>query len=67
MTSLGKWGISARARTALGRRKAFSVLAVTVAAAAGLTTVAATGRRGSHARRPASSRGTGGTWVGDGR
>jgi hypothetical protein len=53
MTSLGKWGISARARTALGRRKAFSVLAVTVAAAAGLTTVAAAGPAGAVATHAA--------------
>jgi outer membrane protein assembly factor BamB len=53
MTSLGKWGISARARTALGRRKAFSVLAVTVAAAAGHTPVAAAGPAGAVATHAA--------------
>jgi outer membrane protein assembly factor BamB len=53
MTSLGKWGISARARTALGRRKAFSVLAVTVAAATGLTAVAAAGPAGAVATHAA--------------
>jgi outer membrane protein assembly factor BamB len=53
MTSLGKWGISARARTALGRRKAFSVLAVTAAAAAGLTAVAAAGPAGAVATHAA--------------
>ena len=46
MTSLGKWGISARARIALGARKSFSVLAVTAAAAAGLTAVAAVAAAG---------------------
>ena len=43
MTSLGKWVISARARSALGVRTSFSVLAVTAAAAAGLTAVAGAG------------------------
>ena len=47
MTSLGKWVISARARTALGARKSFSVLAVTAMSAAGLTAVAAAGPAGA--------------------
>ena len=54
MTSLGKWVLLARARTALGARKSFSVLAVTTVAAAGLTAVAAAGPAGaaaSHAGR----------------
>ena len=49
MTSLGKWVIPARARTALGARKSFSVLAVTAVAAAGLTAVAAAGPAGAAA------------------
>ena len=49
MTSLGKWVILARARTALGARKSFSVLAVTTVAAAGLTAVAAAGPAGAAA------------------
>src|SRR5215470_15373634 len=48
MTSLVKWGISARARGALGARKSVSVLAVT-AVAAGLTAVAAAGPAGAAA------------------
>ena len=55
MTSLGKWVILARARTALGARKSSSVLLVTAMSAAGLTAVAAAGpRRGSqpHGRSP---------------
>jgi hypothetical protein len=48
MASLGKWVIPARARTALGVRKSFTVLAVT-AVAAGLTAVAAVGPAGAAA------------------
>src|SRR5215470_18700437 len=48
MTSLVKWGISTRAREALGARKSVSVLAVT-AVAAGLTAVAAAGPAGAAA------------------
>jgi glucose dehydrogenase len=53
MISLGKWGISARARIALGARKSFLVLAVTAAAAAGLTAVAAAGPAGAAATHAA--------------
>src|SRR5690348_9498908 len=49
MTSLGKSVISARARTALGARKSFSVLAATAVAAAGLTAVAGPGTAGAAA------------------
>ena len=49
MTSLGKWVISARARSALGVRTSFSVLAVTAVAAAGLTAVAGAGPAGAAA------------------
>src|SRR5215472_11481661 len=49
MTSLGKWGISARARVALGAHKSVSVVAVTAVAAAGLTAVAAAGPAGAAA------------------
>jgi outer membrane protein assembly factor BamB len=49
MTSLGKWGISARARMALGAHKSVVVLAVTAVAAAGLTAVAAAGPAGAAA------------------
>jgi Abnormal spindle-like microcephaly-assoc'd, ASPM-SPD-2-Hydin/PQQ-like domain len=49
MKSLGKWGIFARARMALGAHKSVSVLAVTAVAAAGLTAVAAAGPAGAAA------------------
>jgi hypothetical protein len=49
MTSLGKWGISARARVALGAHKSVVVLTVTAVAAAGLTAVAAAGPAGAAA------------------
>jgi hypothetical protein len=49
MTSVRKWVISARARTALGPRKSFSVLAVAAMSAAGLTAVAAAGPAGAAA------------------
>ena len=49
MTSLGKWVILTRARTALGARKSFSILAVTAVAAAGLTAVAGAGTAGAAA------------------
>ena len=49
MTSLGKWVTSARARSALGVRTSFSVLAVTAVAAAGLTAVAGAGPAGAAA------------------
>jgi glucose dehydrogenase len=49
MTSLGKWVILTRARTALGARKSFSVLAVTAVAAAGLAAVAGAGTAGAAA------------------
>ena len=49
MTSLGKSVICVRARTALGARKSFSVLAVTAVAAAGLTAVAGAGIAGAAA------------------
>jgi hypothetical protein len=52
MTSLGKSVICARARTVLGARKSFSVLAITAAAAAGLTAVAGTGTAGAAATHP---------------
>ena len=48
MTSLGKSSISARARTTLGGRKSFSVLAV-MAVAAGLTAAAGAGTAGAAA------------------
>jgi hypothetical protein len=51
MISLGKWGISARARIALGARNSFSVLAV-AAVVAGLTAVAAAGPAGAAATHP---------------
>jgi hypothetical protein len=51
MTSLGKWVVFARARTALGARKSFSVLAVAAVSAAGL---AAAGPAGAAATRPAA-------------
>ncbi len=54
MTSLGNWLNFARARSALGARKSFSVLVVTALSAAGLTAVAAAGPAGaatSHAGR----------------
>ena len=54
MTSLGKWVILARARTALGARKSFSVLLVTAMSAAGLTAVAAAGPAGAAASRTAA-------------
>ena len=54
MTSLGKWVILARARTALGARKSFSVLLVTAVSAAGLTAVAAAGPAGAAAARTAA-------------
>ena len=58
MTSLGKTIISARARTALGARKSFTILVVTAVAAVGLTAVAAVaGWRSGQARRPASRHG----------
>ena len=53
MISLGKWGISARARIALGARNSFSVLAVAAVVAA-LTAVAGAGTAGvaaTHAGR----------------
>jgi len=49
MTSLGKPVIYVRARTALGARKSFSILAVAAVAAAGLTAVAAAGPAGAAA------------------
>ena len=55
MTSLGKWGVPARARTALGARKSFSVLAVAAVAAAGLTAVAAAGPAGAAAHHHAAA------------
>ena len=55
MTSLGKWGVPARARTALGARKSFSVLAVAAIAAAGLTAVAAAGPAGAAAHHHAAA------------
>ena len=54
MTTLGKLGILARVRTALGARKPFSVLLVTAMSAAGLTAVAAAGPAGAAATRPAA-------------
>jgi len=48
MTSLGKWGISARGRTMRGARASFSVLAV-AAVAAGLTAVAGAAAAGAAA------------------
>jgi hypothetical protein len=54
MTSLGKWVILARVRTALGARKSFSVLLVTAMSAAGLTAVAAAGPAGAAATRTAA-------------
>ena len=54
MTSLGKWVLLARARTALGARKSFSVLLVTAMSAAGLTAVAAAGPAGAAASRTAA-------------
>jgi Abnormal spindle-like microcephaly-assoc'd, ASPM-SPD-2-Hydin/PQQ-like domain len=54
MTSHGNWLNFARARSALGARKSFSVLVVTALSAAGLTAVAAAGPAGaatSHAGR----------------
>jgi outer membrane protein assembly factor BamB len=49
MTSLGSWVVSARARTALGARRSFSVLAVAALAAAGLTAIGAAGPAGAAA------------------
>ena len=53
MISLGKWGISARARMALGAHKSVVVLAVTAVAAAGLTAVAGAGPAGAAAAHAA--------------
>ena len=49
MISVGKWVTSARARSGLGVRTSFSVLAVTAVAAAGLTAVAGAGPAGAAA------------------
>ena len=51
MSSLGKWAVFARARTALGARKTFSVLVVAAMSAAGLAAVAAAGPAGATAAR----------------
>src|SRR6266566_5541278 len=54
MKTLGKWIISARARTPVGARRSFSVLVVAAVSAAGLAAVAGTGPAGAAATRPAS-------------